>query len=386
MALPARAPAEVIEAFPHLRQSLLAEFDSCPLMTRFGLESPDVTSPAQARGILFHRFAAEVLRTLQRTGESRVPVAEALEILYEVCAQRDVPDGEVVACPARERRLLRIAAIKFASENEFRMERLIDVERRLFADLEYPSPDGGIVRRRVTGQPDALIADPPDGAVVLDWKTTLQPPPRYKGERETDHAQGVSYLGYFQQRVYALLVVRNYPAVQRVTLREFYPLAGEARSAVVLAVDLEHVERELAAVCEQLDRALAGGSASPLWQPSPGRHCSYCPRPGACPIEHEDRRDGAVTSRAQAERYAAEMVVADRVRDHRREALKAWVEVHGPVPVKSGKGRYEVRFKRNKTGGGKTFGVHVPEASDRGPEDPSLEAAFAEAAARRSAA
>lgn len=384
--LPARTPAEVLEAFPHLRQSLLADFDSCRLMTRFGLEVADFNTPAQARGILFHRFAAEVLRTLRRTGEVMIPVQEALAVLREVVAQRDVPDHEVVTVPAGERRLLRIAAIKFAHENEFRMDRLIDVERRLYARLPVQDAEGNRVDRIVTGQPDALIADPPDGAVVLDWKTTLQPPARYSGEQEDPGPSGVSYLGYFQQRMYALLVMHNYSAVQRVTLREFYVLKSEARTATVHRADLEHVEDELAALAEQLDRALAAGGESQLWHPQPGKHCSYCPRPQSCPIEADVRaREGGIATRAEAARAAAEYVVAGQVKTVLHDALKPWVESYGPISVKSSKGRYQVRWKTNK-GGGRTFGVHVPEASDRGPADPDLEAAFREAAERKRAA
>lgn len=388
--LPRRELAEVLDAFPDLRQSLLGDFDSCRLMTRFGLEGTPYTNAAQARGIIFHRFAAEVLRTLRQTGEVQIPVEEALAILYEVCAQRDVPDDEVVTVPAPERRLLRIAAVKFVAENRFNMSRLIAVEKRLWATVTYPHPDGGMVERRLTGQPDALIADPPDGAIVLDWKTTLSPPPRYEprdGHERVDHARGVSYLGYFQQRTYALLVMRNYESVQRVTLREFYPLAGEARTATVLRADLEHVERELAGLAEQLDRALMGGSDSPIWAPSPGKHCSYCPKPSSCPIEPDVRMsEGGITSAAQAERAAAAYVLAKRDGELLHEALKGWVETYGPVDVKSGKGRYQVRWKKNKTGNGRTFGVHVPEESDRGPDDPALADALAEAARRRAGA
>jgi hypothetical protein len=389
--LPATDLDTVLATWPTLRQSLLGDFDSCRLMTLFGLEGTPYTNAAQARGIIFHRFAGEVLRTLRRTGEQQIPVSEALEILYEVARQADVPSAEVVTVPAAERRLLRILAIKFASENRFRMDRLIDVERRLFATVEYPRPDGGVVQRTITGQLDALIADPPDGAVVLDWKTTRQPPPRYTPRREDphpDHGRGVSYLGYFQQRTYALLVMANYEAVERVTLREFYPLAGEARTATVMRADLEHVARELAGLAEGLDRALAEGGKSPLWHPSPGKHCSYCPRPGSCPIDAEVRMaEGGITSKAQAQRAAAQYVLANRDKDLLHEALQGWVEVHGPVAVRSGKGRYEVRWKKPKTGNGRgTFGVHVPTTSDRGPEDPQLTEAFLEAAQAREGA
>jgi hypothetical protein len=46
------------------------------------------------------------------------------------------------------------------------------------------------------------------------------------------------------------------------------------------------------------------------------------------------------------------------------------------VAVKSAKGRYEMRFR------GGTFGMFVPEGSDRAPHDGALDDAFAAAAAR----
>jgi hypothetical protein len=387
VALPERTLDEVLEVYSHLRQSLLANYDNCALMTRFSLEAVGYNNAAQARGIVWHLFARRFLETLARTGEAGMSVSEALEILYEASAQREVPDDEVVVLSARERRLLRIAVMKFATENQrFDMRRLMGAERRLYTTVEYPRPGGGTVTRSVTGQPDALLSDPPDGAVVLDWKMWLSPPPRYKGKLTRDHAAGVSYMGYFQQRIYGLLVMRRYPSVQRVTLREFYPLAGESRTATVYPEDLEHVERELANLCELLDRSIAGGSGSAMWRPSPGLHCNYCPRPASCPIAPEERAvEGGITTAAEAARSAADYVVASRVRKALGEALKDWVRQHGPVPVKDSRGRHEVRFK-TQSDGSRVFGVHVPERSDRGPEDPQLAQAFAEAAARRRSA
>jgi hypothetical protein len=264
--LPARTLEEVHEAYPTVRQSLLAGWDNCALSTLMELEGHSYTNAAQARGILFHRYAGEVLRTLRATGEVKMPTEEAMAILYEVCAQRDVPVEEVVRVPARERRLLRVAAIKLVSDNEFNMARLVAVERRLEATVVcqrpvvcgtckgkgeawstmlvghpmadgrmVPCPDCGAVgyvydgstyERRLTGQPDALLMDPdPDpamsGAVVLDWKTTRRAPaPGPPGDHHDD-GDHVSYMGYFQQRFYGLLVLRNYRAVNRVRLRRW---------------------------------------------------------------------------------------------------------------------------------------------------------------------
>lgn len=433
--LPKRTLPEVVRALPTLRQSLLAEADNCLLTTRFGLEGYSYTNAAQARGIIFHRYAAEVLRTLWRTGEETIPVAEALEVLYEVAGQRDAAPEDLVVVPMRERRLLRIAAIKFVYDTRrrepraFRMQKLLDVETRLFAPVRYRSPDWhdcdgcldahgapsgrvpredtgelvacpkcagevlvpgeGWVTRLLTGQPDALLADPPNGAVVPDWKTTPQAPPEHVEEvpHGDDAATNVSYMGFFQQRFYALLVMRNYPSVERVTLREFYVLPGEVRKATLYRDDLEHVEREFAAVAEVLDRAVMGGARSRAWQPSPGLHCGYCPKPMSCPIEPEARiTAGGVTSQAQAERAAAEAAVAKEAYGKLRGSLKNWYDATGlPVPVKSAKGRYEWRWGHD-SGGRRRFDLHVPDRSDRGPKDPNLEAAFEGAAERRRAA
>jgi hypothetical protein len=386
-ALPERSLDGVVEAFPALRQSLLSDFDDCALSALFALEARGYTSSYQARGILFHRFAGKLLRTMRETGEVQIPVAEALAILAEACAQRDVPDEDVVWLPARERRLLRICVISLVTGKPFNMSRLVAVEERLRWIVTYPRPEGGLVRRELTGQPDAVVADPPDGVIVIDWKTTRKAPPPgpRRDEPKGDHwddPEHLSYQGYFQQRLYGLLCLHRYPAADRVSLREFYPLEGVARYATVYRSDLGSLEDEFSALAEVLDRALAGGSRSAIWRPSPGVHCNYCPAPQRCPIEADVRaREGGIATPGEARRAAAEYVVAKQVSKRLHEALKGWVDLYGPVPVKAAKGRYEVRWKGQR-GGGKVFGVHVPDASDRGPDDPALDRAFEEIAER----
>ena len=48
-----------------------------------------------------------------------------------------------------------------------------------------------------------------------------------------DEMNQISYEGYFQQRFYGWLVLKCYPQVQAVTLREFYARRTEARSATL---------------------------------------------------------------------------------------------------------------------------------------------------------
>lgn len=393
--IPPMTLAEVGGLWPAYRQSILANMDNCSLSTLFDLEGSEYNNAAQARGIIFHRFAAELLRTLHRTGEQKVPHEEAMQILYEVAGQRDVPPEEIVIVPQRERRVLRICALALANV-PMNVERLFinpegdGIEQRLWASVQYPNPEGGkAIERFITGQPDAMLLDPPHGMVVLDWKTAPSAPAKPKNGQ--DHWTGdhnhVSYEGYFQQRVYALLIMRNFPAIQQVTLREYYVLPKEARVAVVPREALEHIEQELGQLVELLDRGLMAGSKWKGWRPSPGKHCDYCSRPTSCPIEREARAfdGGGVTSERQAAKIAAEDVLAQRVHKEAHEALKAWHERTGrPIPVRAAKGRFEYRWGATSTGG-RRFGLYPIDTSDRGVNDEMLVQAFEQAAERRAA-
>lgn len=412
----------VWEQYPAVRQSVLAKYDDCPLSCLFDLRHGGGWSThPQAGGTIFHRFAAEYLRTLQREKppERQIPVAETFEILYEVVRQKDVPLHERVRVPTRDMPKLHIAVKKFCTDNRFSYEKIVDVERRLFAPIRYDRPEGGSVERTLTGQLDVLLFESRNEvptAVVIDWKHTWQPPPERRGTGEEDRNadRRLSYEGYFQQRFYAYLVFMTYPSIQAVELREFYPLRGKVRKATITRQALEHVERELSMLIEAFDESIAAGThrwigeaayeALPeprppiikrnggavyvevagrqvygdAWPALPGKHCGFCAKPGACPIEKESREDGAIETPEQAERYAAERQVAKRVYDHRTKALKAHIGTSGnPVPIKDSKGRRMVGWTLNPDGS-RNFGEFVPDESDRGPRDPRLEHAMRE--------
>jgi hypothetical protein len=381
--LPPLSVEEVVATYPTYRQSILSTADSCLLSTRFDLESASYTNAAQARGIIAHRFLAEYLRTLWRTGESQMSTEEAMVILREVARQRDVPDEDVVLVPARERRLLRIVVLRIA-QTPLNMTRLIDVERQLKMVVSYTRDDGRTITRMVTGRPDAVLADPPGGAIVLDLKTAPSAPaavPEDYDGSDGDHLH-VSVGGYWQQKTYGALLLANYPSLERVTLREWYPLPDEVREATVTRAQMEHIEHELSTIVELLDRALEGGSRSPIWAPSPGSWCAYCERPTACPIDLTARvTQGGLTSDAQARKVAAETTVATAVRSEGLKAMKSYHEATGrPIPVSNAKTRSEYRWTKDAAGK-RRFKLTTPARVDAG--DRELDAAFEEAATTR---
>jgi len=414
---------DVIRAFPTLRQSVLAKHDDCPLSAYMEMRWANGWSThPQARGTIFHRTAAEILREMHRNGTSRIPREVAWAILIDVSRQRDVPPEDIVRVPLREMRDLRMAVEKFAKDNEFSTANLVSVEERYSAEITYPARDGGLVTRTLTGQPDAVLWGGDGEVVVLDWKDTWALPPEPKERKPDayvgpdDAMRGISYHGFFQQRFYGWLLLRAFPSIQRVTLREFYARRTQSREATLTRDRLYEVEHELSVLVQAFDDAiLQGEPAFPFgwfpevdretgelldrhtldiermgrWKPQPGKHCGFCPRSRHCPIDEDTRIEvgapPATEERARA--LAAELQAIDAIRDKIIPSLKAWVELAGrPVPVKWAKGRRVLGWYMTR--GGRRFGFYTPDTSDRGghPElDRQLEDAMREATARAKA-
>jgi hypothetical protein len=365
----------VLREHPTVRQSLLSAFDECHLRALHEVQhNGPWNNGAQALGIMFHRVAAEIILTLQRVNEQQIPTQEAVEIMEECVEQRGIDPDQYVHLDLRQKAELRALTIKFASDNKFSIERVVGVEEPLAMDVQYMTDGGEIVTRKLTGTLDLLLFDPPDGAIVVDWKSGWGLPPEPRDpEAPKDDVDRISYEGYFQQRYYGALVLVNFPAVKRVTLREFYPRWTQVRRATMTREDLGQTLRDFGDLVRRFDEAMVAGALSPKWKPSPGKHCSFCMKPGACPIEEEARSEGAITDQETAERYAAERIVAEEVRKHRTTAAKSWVEAHGPIAVKNAKGRSVLGWNVSPTSGKRRFEVFVPDESDRGGEVPVVD-------------
>jgi hypothetical protein len=297
-----------------LRQSLLRAYAQCPLSAKWQARG-QASNVAMDQGTIGHRVAEEIVRTLQRQGESQIPTEEAMVIFREVYADLGIP------LPSRQLEDLRLAILRFCEirwpvRNNKSM--IWDVEERLFAQV--PCPDG--VTRILTGKPDAVVGDPPDGAVVPDFKFGMRRPPKPReGEPEEQH-DATKYLspeGLLQLHVYAYLIWFNFPSVYRVHLREEHVRWGEHRRATVTRDKMEHVEYEIGSLLQMLDTSLRADDA---WQARPGSHCSYCPRPLDCPIPPQERGEGAVHDEATMRAYAEAYVPTKAMKDHLEKAIK----------------------------------------------------------------
>jgi hypothetical protein len=150
--------------------------------------------------------------------------------------------------------------------------------------------------------------------------------------------------------------MRRYPSVKRVIFREFHLRSGQVRQGVLTREGLEHVERKLAWLMMQLDRAIEEGEDSALWRPRPGAHCArQCPVARSCPIPKEMRGDGAIESVEDANEAAGRLAVLEGERKALLGQLKAHVEDPShPLPAAN---EDEVVGWKPPQGRGRRFGL-----------------------------
>lgn len=333
-----RSDQTAVERFPKLRQSLLSAFDTCALSSKFDLDyAADWSGHPQGRGQIFHRFAAKALEQMAQMNDTTIPVDLSLAILHECLRQDDVDDEDFINIPMKEVESLYWTVKKWANDNAFDIEHLVDVEQRLNSTVSYEGKDKSQVERVLSGQLDALFiqGDEAEEAIVLDWKDTWALPAQTE----------VSFDGYFQQRFYGWLVMKRYPSVQTVVLREFYVRFSEPREAEVYRHNMEDIEDELAALAQRFDRAYDTDE----WPPSPGKHCSWCLKPESCPIPKFARGEGRIEDAKEAEKVAARLVVAKAAYDQSLKALKAYADQHGPVPVRASKGKRVWGYRKSSS-------------------------------------
>jgi hypothetical protein len=374
-----------------LRQSSIARFNNCPLSLLLDAQRPESQSGNMAaRGTLFHRWVALVLREMRAEGWTEYPVEMGLEKLLQVLAQvvlEDHGDGfaeQVVHLPMNELRWLRVLATRWCEGTMrgggFNAQRILALDEdgdRLFMPLKVPDGRGGTYERVVTGLPDVLVNDPPDGIIVVDWKTGWAKPS--KSDDHVDRQGGgdddgrLSEQGYAQQVIYGALGLFAYPAAQRFTLREAYVMWGEYREATIHRWQLERVLDVLGVIVAQMDAAFSEGPDSDRWIAKAGVHCGICPAVSHCPIKDWE---GIPQNLEEAVLLAREWIVSAQVRKDRLPLLKGWVDAHGPIEIDHGKGRRVVGWPEwdgvSKARG--TFKLYEPVDAPESPFDAQMEA------------
>jgi hypothetical protein len=203
-------------------------------------------------------------------------------------------------------------------------KRILALEEEITVDVECP--DG--VTRVLKGQPDILLADPPDGLVVIDAKSGRGRPKGPRVEPEAGEVvEGREYLSdLFQGDTYSLL---GCAAIRRRSAsRSASCTCGRARS-------VRHAGPRGAGACraqaggddDALDRAIERGRGLGVVEAAAG--CALrpaVPGGGVVPDPAGDARGRAIASPEQADAAARAWAVLEGTRTALLESIKAWAE------------------------------------------------------------
>jgi hypothetical protein len=329
------------QQFPRLRQSLAP----------------------QGRGKLFHEFAAKALEEMHRRTRSRIEVDVALGDPARGAAPGDVDDvchqpgcdkparviprapsatrtaaqlvcddgpphySDVVNVPMSEIADLYWIVVKWAFDTHVRRVAPLDVERRLEAIVNAtPTRKGGFVERIVTGS----------------WtrcSRRREPVARHRARLEGHVGAPAADRGVLRGLLPAALL--------RPARDAQLPLDRAGHAARVLRALLEPREAtitrdklpDIEAECPRWPSASTAPSRRRRLEADAGRHCNVLPAPDGLPDPRlRPRRGPHHRRRARAEGRRRSLLVADVVVKQTRKALQAYVEQHGPVPVKDSKG------------------------------------------------
>lgn len=333
-----------------VRQSTLRMFSQCSLATSWALEDDgEYSSEEAALGTVAHGVLELILRDLKRSGEERIAFDRALVLMGQAATDPAMPvlGSEALAT-------LKILTLQLA-KMEWSATRVVALEDRLWADV--PCPDGEI--RRVTGQPDFVMrGDVAGEAIVGDLKTGQAKPPPAPRDDDWMKDQGRPYLserGLFQLDLNGLLVMRKWPRLHTVILREWHLRHATTREAWLTRDELPEVERRVGILLQNFWQ-MRTGTRKP--EARAGTHCKpMCPRPASCPIPPEERRsiitgNGEIVDKRRAHTAAWVYAAVAAQKDRLTDALKPWCEEHD-IPVEGG----YVGWR--SSGKSRSFGVHT---------------------------
>lgn len=191
----------------------------------------------------------------------------------------------------------------FVDSHAFDPSRIAEVEKMERISLEDGTQFWGVI--------DLLEVREDGLAVVTDWKTDWAV--RSQSEVERD----------FQLRTYAWMVARLY-GYEEVVCRLDFVRHGAVREVLLGPEDVARTERRIIRTIKHI-------RAEKEWSPSPGTHCSWCPWSDDCPAVSD--LPAQIYSLEDARRVAGEILVLEKQIRDRKEALKAWTAVEGPIIV-----------------------------------------------------
>ena len=132
----------------------------------------------------------------------------------------------------------------------------------------------------------------------------------------------------FQLHLQGWLLKQSYPN-ERIKVRNFFIRSGQPTPWYELkSYDLDNARRRAIAIYQRLDSAYKKRA----YPATPGAHCGYCPIATRCETVLNLRASGnAVVTLDEAQRAILELHILEAAAKTRKNALKKFVDIYGPV-------------------------------------------------------
>jgi len=283
--------------------SRLSLFESCPAAFRMKYidKLPEASSDALAFGSLIHHIIATYNKhCLEKGLETDIT---AMAGIVQKCFY-EKPSG---LTSDRYPEILAVAE-RFVASHTISLDTVIGIEEWVRAGIA-----GGKYLFR--GIIDRLDIDK-NTVIITDYKTDHQL--RSQADIEAD----------FQLAVYAWLVTKEYPQINQFIVRLDFVRHDVVREATLDVGRVAMVENQVLGLIGQVEKAIAANKLPAR----PGAFCGWCGYATLCPAAKDIPADVQPVNTPEAARAVAEeLAVLERLVAVRKEALKQYCNVAGPV-------------------------------------------------------
>jgi hypothetical protein len=292
----------------HLSFSSLASYDDCALSwkAKYLDKVPEAPSDSLSVGLLTHDAAEGIVRYCEETSVEMIPFEIAADIVGQAFVTNDQTRTTALFSDVM------IAAKTFARNYRHRIGVVLELEQYIEAVIDPSIPK--LVGRldQVTKEEDEL------GEFIGDT------------DLKTGWAMETTDRNEFQKMLQALLLKLAYPDY-RVKVRNWFIRAGGPQDwHEPKDYELDNAKRRAIAIYLRRQESFA----TRTWLPTAGAHCSWCAIAIRCEHLQKLRDQGtAIVNLEDAQKAILEAHILDAALKARKNALKKYVDLSGPVFV-----------------------------------------------------
>lgn len=292
----------------HLSFSSLDLYDACALSWKgkYLDKAPEAPSDSRSVGLLTHDAAEGIVRWCEETGVEMIPFEKVADIVGLAFIGNDQTRTTALFSDVM------IAAKTFARNYRHRIGVVLELEQYVEAIIDPSIP-------KLVGRLDQVTKEEDEQGEFIgdtDLKTGW-------AMEETDR-------NVFQKMLQAVLLRLTYPDY-RVKVRNWFIRAGGPQEwHEPKDYELDNAKRRAIAIYHRRQESFKTGT----WLPTAGGHCSWCAIAIRCEHLQKLRDQGtAIATLEDAQKAVLEAHILDAALKARKNALKKYVDVAGPVFV-----------------------------------------------------